>query len=907
VPSGIGVLTLDRDLRIQSWNHWLVTATGLTEAAVRGRRATEFAPPARTALLHEVFTEVVEYGTTRVLSAALHHCLIACPPRTASRHFREMQQKVTVAPLRSADGIVGIIVTVEDVTERLAAERERAEQGNQTAPSGERNLVSDAGAEDWRVRAAATRALKETATREQVAELLVSLERDHQNFSVLSGALDVLVAVNRDVAGPIIQLLGDPSPNLRMHAALALGNIGGTEVVSALIRALDDDDANVRFHVIESLGRLGVAEAVGPLTRVATSGDFFLAFPAIDALGKIDDAGVLPVLVSLLDEELLRPAIVDALSTLGDEDCVAPLASFINDGRGDTAAIASAIERIAARYEATLGDGEQIIDLTRRSLTPEGNARVCQAVQSRLQPLRGSVTVAGWLGPQCVPAVMSVIDVPDLREEVSTAMTRLGRDAVAPLLDVLATGSREARIAAAGFLGAIGDRSATQPLMEILSSHDTELVVAAVGALGTIRDPVSLDAIARVFAHPDAVVRQGALAAVQSIGDERVKVHVLAALDSDDSRIRECGVRAAGYFGFEDCAERVVGALADSAEDVRRAAIEQLPLLADGRGEGLLVTALRSETGRNRAAAAHALRSMQRPGLEPALIAALRDEDPWVRYFAAGSLDTHGTAACVSDLTELARADRAPHVRIAALAALGGVAPSALSEVAPSMVDDPDEDVAAAAVTALAYVHGADADVLLAAAIRGASAAMRLAATDALTQRGTPEAVAALEWAAQLSDPPALSALAMDGLRRIADSSDLQGRHAAIAALLALAGDPAHRDQVIVVLGALSPAASGLLRDAARDSRPAVRVAVIEALARMRDTRASQIIADALADDAPAVRSAAVAALGRLGSSIARRAIVAMSASDPNLAVRRVSAAVCRRQGWASEPPRDGR
>jgi HEAT repeat protein len=907
VSSGIGVFTLDRDLRIRSWNQWLVAATGLPEADVRGRLATEFAPSSRAALLHEVLTEVLDTGVTRVLSPALHRCIVVCPPGTPTSYFSEMQQSVTVAPLRSDDGVVGVIVTVEDVTERLVAERELADRDPQSVSPGDRNLVSDAGAGDWRVRAAATRILKQTATREQVAELLTNLERDHQNFSVLSGALDVLIGVNRGVTGPLIELLADPSPNLRMHAALALGGIGGEEAVSALVAALDDEDSNVRFHAIESLGRLGAAEAVDSLARVAMSGDFFLAFPAVDALGKIDSAGVLPVLLSLLDDELLRPAIIDALSTLGDEDCIVPLTRLLDEGQAEPAAIASAIERIASRYEETLGDGAQIIELTRRALTPAGIARVCDAVRARVQPLWGSTVVAGWLGQQGLAAVLSVIDVAELRPAVAAAVAALGREAVGPLLDVLAGGSREARITAAGLLGRLGDPRAAEALVESLSSHDTELVTASVGALAALAAPESLDALVRLFAHPDVMVRQGALAAVHSMRDERVRTHVKAALASGDSRVRECGIRVAGYFGFDDCVPDVLDALRDPSDDVRRAAIEQLPLLDDPRCGGLLLTALHTESARNRGAAAHALRLIETPGGEAALLAALSDSDAWVRYFAAGSLEARGTVQSIPRLTHAARTDIAPHVRIAAMTALAAVAPSELAGVVSALAEDPDENVAAAAVAALAHVHGAAADTLLERALRAPSSEMRLAAAAALAHRTTCEAVKALEWAAQLSEPPTLAALALNGLRKVAEASGSEAGSAAIHALLALGAAPARREQVAGLLGALPRATVPVLRDALRTAATEVRILAIQALARMRDGEASHVIATALGDDAPAVRSAAVAAVGRLGSSIARRQVQAISVSDPSPSVRSLAAAVCRRHGWGLEQRRDDR
>src|SRR5688500_16337819 len=146
-------------------------------------------------MLQDVCADVIAHGLTRVLAPAIHGCVIACPPRRPSTRYAEMQQRVTVAPLRGDAGIVGAIVTVEDVTDRLDAEHD---------------LAREWGSADWRLRAQATRILKDTASREQVAELLESLAQDHHDFSVLSGALVVLVSQNRDVVAPIIQLLADP-------------------------------------------------------------------------------------------------------------------------------------------------------------------------------------------------------------------------------------------------------------------------------------------------------------------------------------------------------------------------------------------------------------------------------------------------------------------------------------------------------------------------------------------------------------------------------------------------------------------------------------------------------------------------------------------------------------------------
>jgi len=102
---GLGVVTIDRALTVQSWNQWLATATGLTEADARGRSLLSVVPSDRADAVRALLGEVLSTGATRVLAPAFHRYLIACPPREPSRHFAEMQQLVTIAPL----GAVGYI------------------------------------------------------------------------------------------------------------------------------------------------------------------------------------------------------------------------------------------------------------------------------------------------------------------------------------------------------------------------------------------------------------------------------------------------------------------------------------------------------------------------------------------------------------------------------------------------------------------------------------------------------------------------------------------------------------------------------------------------------------------------------------------------------------------------------
>jgi HEAT repeat protein len=896
---GLGLLTTDRELVVRSWNPWLAAATGLSEDQASGRPLLELVPPDKRELYKDVLAEVLERGAARVLAPTFHHYLFQCPPAAPSTHFADMQQRVTVAPLRGDGDAVGVMVTIEDMTaaldrqRALAAHIERAADGR---ASGE--VLAAVGAEDWRLRGAAVRVLRQSASSEDVAHLLETLERDHQSLDVLSSALRVLISANRDVVPALIGLLSDPHPNLRMHAALALGELGDDAAVAALVGTLDDEDANVRFHAIEALGRLAASAAVEPLTRIASLGDFFLSFPAIDALARTDDPRVVPNLVGLLGNDLLRPAVVDALAALGDEECVAPLVGILNAGSAEAASVAAALERMRDRYERTFAAGEQIVEMTRGALTEDGVRHLAEAIGRRDTPLAPLVVVYGWLGSAAAAVLATLVGESTVEAEAAAAIMAIGRVAVSPLMNSLTADERARRLAAAELLGRLGDRRAVPALCDLLAEADAELVATAAAALATLGDPRALDGLLALFGHEHAAVRQAAIAGVNATGAGAAEPRVRQRLTDANARVRESAVRVAGYFGFDSCVAGIHQALDDPDEDVRRAAIEQLPVLDHPQTHARLAAALAQETPRNRAAAAHAARIADDPSLDAALVAALADPDAWVRYFAAGSLGERRCTAAAGALTTLAAHDPAPHVRIAAMQAAGALDADAVVPLAERSLREGDDNLACAGLTVLARARGQHVEELFEQAIRSASVAVRRCAIDALSSRRTPTAVQALAWGARMTDSPPLATAAVDALAAIAAADDGEAGRAAAAALLDIGIETGRRAEVVEALGRQSDGAIDVVAGTLTDPRAAARLTAVEALARMRHPRASAALTAALHDADPAVRVAAVSGFGRLGTPSAGAGIAALRETDPDPVVRRKAAVVCDRYGW---------
>ncbi len=152
----IGICITDKDLTVRSWDPWLARATGIPAAVARTRSLAALFPDLEGRGLLRRLQRVVDEGVVEVLAPALHHYLIACEPLTPSRHFEFMQQRVTIAPLRDGESIIGAILGIEDVTDRLDRERDvvvEGGSGDEVAPAPV--LTGALGHDDWRVRRAA--------------------------------------------------------------------------------------------------------------------------------------------------------------------------------------------------------------------------------------------------------------------------------------------------------------------------------------------------------------------------------------------------------------------------------------------------------------------------------------------------------------------------------------------------------------------------------------------------------------------------------------------------------------------------------------------------------------------------------------------------------------------------------
>ena len=712
----VGVFTTDTQLVIRVWDATLAQLTGIDEQTATGQALTALLPDLEKRGLLKRFQRTLNDGVVEVLATAFHRYLIPCAPATPSRHFDKMQQLVTIAPLRDGDTIAGVIVTVEDVTERLEHERElskRLAEGDEATRLTAAETISDDASydttplldalsdESWKVRRAAIKGVSQRAAPEAIAALVSSVVENHHNPSLLNSALQVLTSSEVDALSPLLELLESPDPDLRMQAALALGEKGDARAVDGLLKASQDDDTNVRYHAIEALGKLKAADAVNALAEIVESKDFFVAFAALEALSKIGDTRVAPRMMPLLEDELLREPAINLLGQLGDDSAVGPLTALLNTPASPADLIADALAALCDRYEELYGEGAYISDLTSHEVSPTGVQNLLDALETPdRKNLRSIALVLGWLKRSGVDrALTRLMGRDDLRDEIIEALVRHGSGTVELLIPQLRSEDLEVRRSAVVALGRLRDSRATHALIDSLA--EKSLTIDTANALGQIGDPQALDGLLKLVGDEDASVRQAAVNALNSLAVSSMSERIIPLLNDPDPNVRESAAKIAGYFGYPESAGALLELTGDENERVRSAVIEHLPFVEDERVLDVLFRALKEETANVRAAAARALGNMDGSEVVQRLIEGLSDEDVWVRYFCARALGRLRSGASVEALKRVVEQEKFNHVRIAALDSLGQIGGEGVAEAVSEFVRDDDPDVARAAQGAL--------------------------------------------------------------------------------------------------------------------------------------------------------------------------------------------------------------
>jgi hypothetical protein len=149
------------------------------------------------------------------------------------------------------------------------------------------------------VRAFAAGRLPRASTGQALASLGIAAHAEFERLTadaddVVRGVCTTLVGLHGSAikVGLLLNLLTDPSPDVRAAAARGLGQRGTSHVAPALAALLQDPSATVRVAAVEALGLVGGDDALEPLLELANDDAFEPAAAASVAAARIDPARV---------------------------------------------------------------------------------------------------------------------------------------------------------------------------------------------------------------------------------------------------------------------------------------------------------------------------------------------------------------------------------------------------------------------------------------------------------------------------------------------------------------------------------------------------------------------------------------------------------------------------------------
>jgi len=115
-PLPIGVLVLDGQMRIRTWNRWLAEHTGIPDTRAISQRLEDLFPGFRNPRFQMAVEQVLRNGGPQILSQALHRYLIPIDlPHLARHGFGLMRQHVHIEAYDRRDERLAL-VSVIDVT-----------------------------------------------------------------------------------------------------------------------------------------------------------------------------------------------------------------------------------------------------------------------------------------------------------------------------------------------------------------------------------------------------------------------------------------------------------------------------------------------------------------------------------------------------------------------------------------------------------------------------------------------------------------------------------------------------------------------------------------------------------------------------------------------------------------------
>ncbi|TWT58138.1 putative lyase [Thalassoglobus neptunius] len=635
----------------------------------------------------------------------------------------------------------------------------------------------------------------------------------------------------------LISGLGDKDQQVWTQSAMAIARIGprAEAAIPTLVENLDRYEDQVRYRAAWVLGQIGTA-AVEPLIEVTRGYQDRARGAAADALGWIPDSAEtsIPVLESLLNDNSasVRERTTVALSRLGavaekslaialendredvrmlaaqglanfpvtDPKAIEGLQEILNDENESTRAAA-----ILALSESTL-DRSMLKPLVFRFLADpssqvRGNAVLALTkLEDEMDSVLGELTTMlssedlqrrsaaafaiGMLGSTAsdtVPALIASLKADGSNEEVVRALSRIGVQAVEPILSAFRDPEQSQQSLALALAG-IGP-TAYPALVESLDSSEAYLRAAAARAIGNLEvtPPSAVPGLKRGLEDENASVRAASVRAIGNLSrrDQETRQSLLSLRRDPDPDVRATVLSVLGELELPEnkFQEFLREGLADESGMVRQSALRTIagrpeicvPLLEpvtaslnDGDEQVVIAACRALEAFKEKAASSI-----------PALRSRLQSDSREMTLAVISAIESIAVAdsETVKELSLLLEKESNDFELLSKVLDALSTMKNLAAESSPSvfrLLDRNDEDLRASAVRCLASIEPDRSQTIpvFIEALRDESWVVRRESAEALGQMG-PEAKAAVPVLFAMLDSDEDENMARDALREI--------------------------------------------------------------------------------------------------------------------------------------------
>ncbi len=198
------------------------------------------------------------------------------------------------------------------------------------------------------VRQAAAYALGSLKYPGAVKKLIKLLAKDEVPEIRLTAAIALGQIGDRKAANPLLKALKDENSNVRSAAEEALHQIGGGPVDRNVVEALEDDNPKVRLEAVRQLGKGGDPSVVPSLVNMLADDEYGVRQNAIRELSNFpDEASTRPILEALKDDNFLkRQGAASVLASTRAHSSLEPLLEHV--GETNSAVRAEVIRALGA-------------------------------------------------------------------------------------------------------------------------------------------------------------------------------------------------------------------------------------------------------------------------------------------------------------------------------------------------------------------------------------------------------------------------------------------------------------------------------------------------------------------------------------------------------------------------------